>query len=179
MFLRCGELTRITRSNIWYTLTVKNDAAVVAKAAELQNAMAKDFQVKIPNNEFTTHVVFQPIPRGVTEKSVAAGGNVFGLDSYTHDAVMLQAGASVKTAELAGWADSRVKALLEDLRAFAGEDRLCPWLYLNYAHGSQKVLESYGVDNVRRIKEAAAKYDPEGVFQKFWSGGFKISAVNV
>ena len=139
--------------------------------------MAKEFQAKIPNNDFATHVAFQPIPRLFIEKSIESGGNVIGLDRYPHDAVLLQISASVKTVELAEWASVRTKALLEDVRAFAGKERLSDWLYLNYAHPSQKVPEGYGSDNVARIREAAARYDPEGVFQKLCPGRFKISAV--
>lgn len=139
--------------------------------------MAKEFQAKIPSNEFTTHVAFQPVPRLFTEKSIESGGNVIGLDRYLHDVILLQISASVKTAELAEWAKVRTKALLEDVRTFAGKDGLSDWVYLGYAEASQNVLEGYGPDNVQRIKEAAAKYDPEGVFQKLCPGGFKISAV--
>lgn len=49
--------------------------------------------------------------------------------------------------------------------------------YLNYADGSQDPLASYGADNIRKMKAAAAKYDPNGVFQKRVPGGFKISKV--
>lgn len=139
--------------------------------------MAKEFQIKIPSNEFTTHVAFQPIPRFFTEMSIKSGGNVIGLNRYPHDAILLQVSASVKTAELAEWASDRAKVLLEDVRTFAGKERLSDWVYLNYAHPSQDVLEGYGPENVDRIREAAARYDPEGVFQKLCPGGFKVSAV--
>lgn len=164
-------------SNIWYTLTFKNDASIIAKASELQFKLATEFQAKIPSNEFTTHVAFQPVPRLFAEKSIEAGGSVTGLDSYPHDAILLQVSVSVKTPELAEWARERAKGLLEDVRAFAGKDRLSDWVYLNYAHGSQQVLEGYGTENLQKIRDVAAKYDPERVFQKLWPGGFKISAV--
>ena len=160
-----------TKSNIWYTLTFKNDAEIVAKASELLYELAKEFQAKIPSNEFTTHVAFQPIPRVYSE---VGSDNMLGLDKYPHDAIMLQASASVKTPELAEWARPRLEKLVADVRAFAGEDRLCPWLYLNYSHSSQDPLSSYGPENVAKIREVAANYDPQGVFAHLCSGGFKI-----
>lgn len=167
------------KSNIWYTITIKNDVSIVAKASELLFQLGKELQGHVSNGEFSTHVAFQPIPRLYAEKAKAAGGNVLGLDEYTYDAIMLQASASVKTAEMADWVRPRVQALVDDLRAFAvSRDGFVPWTYLNYAHSSQDVLRSYGPDNVRRIKAAAAKYDPKGVFQTLCPGGFKISAVN-
>jgi hypothetical protein len=45
---------------------------------------------------------------------------------------------------------------------------------MNFARGSQKVLASYGAENVKRMQEAATRYDPEGVFQKLQNGGFLL-----
>ena len=53
-----------------------------------------------------------------------------------------------------------------------------PFIYLNYADRSQSPLEGYGDANVAKIKAAAAKYDPTGVFQTLMPGGFKISLVD-
>ncbi|KAK3376566.1 hypothetical protein B0T24DRAFT_222372 [Lasiosphaeria ovina] len=53
------------------------------------------------------------------------------------------------------------------------------WTYLNYADKSQRVLESYGVENVGKIREAARKYDPAEIFQRLCPGGFKISDVKI
>lgn len=50
-------------------------------------------------------------------------------------------------------------------------------MYLNYADKTQDPLSSYGPKNVKKMKDAARKYDPKGVFQKLVPGGFKISAV--
>lgn len=107
-----------------------------------------------------------------------AGGNVLGLDKIPCDAVMLLVSVSVKTAEVADWVGPRVEAVVGDLRAFAvSRDAFVPWTYLNYAHASQDVLQGYGADNINRIRRVAAKYDPEAVFQRLCTGGFKISAV--
>ncbi|KAI1404447.1 hypothetical protein F4819DRAFT_483619 [Hypoxylon fuscum] len=167
--------------NIWYTLTIKNDVSILLKAAELHNQMAKELQAGIPDQDFTSHVSFQPLPRLFVQQSHAtnSSGNVLGLEQNTGDAILIQASASVRTAELEAWARPKVRALVDEVRAFASniEGGVMPWVYLNYAHSSQEVLQSYGPENVRRIREAASKYDPEGVFQRLCPGGFKISAV--
>lgn len=49
-----------------------------------------------------------------------------------------------------------------------------PWKYANYALPDQKVYDSYGAANVKKLREIKAKYDPKKVFDKFWSGGFKL-----
>lgn len=51
---------------------------------------------------------------------------------------------------------------------------LLGFLCMSFASSSQDVLRSYGADNVKRIQDAAAKYDPEGVFQKFQNDGFLL-----
>ena len=48
---------------------------------------------------------------------------------------------------------------------------------LNYADASQNPLGSYGEENVQFIRKVAEKYDPSGVFQTRFPGGFKISRV--
>lgn len=45
---------------------------------------------------------------------------------------------------------------------------------MNYAHGSQPVLESLGHENVGRLEAIRQKYDPENVLRKYWPGGFKL-----
>ncbi|KAI1662064.1 hypothetical protein F4813DRAFT_343338 [Daldinia decipiens] len=169
--------------NIWFTLTIKNDASIILKAAELHDQMAKELQAGIPDQDFASHVSFQPLPYLFVQKSHVANssGNVLGLEQNTGDAIVIQASVSVRTAELEAWARPKVRALVDEVRAFANniEGGVMPWMYLNYSHSSQEVLQSYGPENVRRIREAAWKYDPEGVFQRLCPGGFKISALKI
>ena len=46
--------------------------------------------------------------------------------------------------------------------------------YLNYADPSQDPIQSYGAENVARLKAASRKYDPMGMFQTQVPGGFKL-----
>lgn len=84
------------------------------------------------------------------------------------------------------WANEADDALFRDaitshiaeINAFAasiGKDN--PWIYTNYADISQNPIAQYGADNVAKIKAAAAKYDPNAVFQNLMPGGFKVSKV--
>lgn len=54
-----------------------------------------------------------------------------------------------------------------------GEDN--DYIYMNYAHNSQKPLRTYGEDNFQEILRAAKKYDPNGIFQDQMPGGFKVT----
>lgn len=159
-------------------MTIKNDASIIEKAAELHNQLAKELQENILDQDFASHVSFQPIPRLFVERSLAVNpnGNVLGLEQNRYDAILIQASASVRTPELADWVRPKVRAVVEGTRAFAAtiDGGVVPWIYLNYAHSSQDVLQSYGQENLRLIRETAAKYDSEGVFQRLCPGGFKL-----
>nr|XP_036577396.1 FAD binding domain-containing protein [Colletotrichum truncatum]KAF6784367.1 FAD binding domain-containing protein [Colletotrichum truncatum] len=48
---------------------------------------------------------------------------------------------------------------------------------MNYANPEQDVIGSYGEENVKFLKETAAKYDPTGFFQQRVPGGWKKSAI--
>ena len=66
--------------------------------------------------------------------------------------------------------------LIDGIRDYAvsiGADN--PYLYLDYADQTQDPLAGYGEENVKKMKAAAKKYDPHGLFQKLVPGGFKIS----
>lgn len=67
-----------------------------------------------------------------------------------------------------GFLEERVEALAREMGL------LLDYKCANFATGHQKVLRSYGADNLRRLQEVAAKYDPEGVFQKLQNGGFLL-----
>jgi hypothetical protein len=104
-----------------------------------------------------------------------------GVERQTDNGVLFLATAMVKTPEQEAFAYPRVKAWVDAVREFArgveGGGGLFEWCYLNYADKSQDPIGSYGEGNVKLLREAAARYDPEGVFQTLCPGGFKISAV--
>lgn len=102
-----------------------------------------------------------------------------GVEDQPVNGLLFVAVVMVKTPEQEAFAYPKAKAWLEALKAFAStiENGNLRWIYLNYADKSQKVLESYGAANVQRMRQVAAKYDPEQVFQRLCPGGFKISEV--
>lgn len=150
----------------------------MAKASETHDSLVEELKIIVPDRNMLSQCIFQPLPKLYTEKSIEAGGNVMGLERQTEDGVLLLALIEVPTADQRAAAYPKVKAWIKDLQAYAasiGSDQ--EWLYLNYADPGQEVLRSYGAENVNFMKQVAAKYDPEGVFQKLCHGGFKISKV--
>lgn len=73
-------------------------------------------------------------------------------------------------------AHQKLEAYETALETFAREkDADVAWRYVNYCDKTENPLKSYGPENVDFIKQVAAKYDPEDLFQKEMPGSFKIS----
>ncbi|KAI0388467.1 FAD-binding domain-containing protein [Xylariaceae sp. FL0594] len=162
----------------WFTLCFKNDASIIMKAAELHDILVEDLQAHIEGGDFKTQCVFQPLPLSFVQRSAEAGGNILGLEQHDSDGIVWGFHVMVRTRELVAWAFPRLRRVYEGVRDFAlSVDGLLSWVTANYAHPTQEVFQSYGKENVKRMREAAAKYDPEGVFQHLCPGGFKISSV--
>ena len=51
-----------------------------------------------------------------------------------------------------------------------------PYIYLNYAMKDDDVFSSYGAENKQKLLSIKKKYDPDNVFGRLVSGGFKLRA---
>jgi hypothetical protein len=168
-------------SDIWFTLSFKNDPRILTYASALHDQLVADMIAFIPEQDFVTQCLFQPLPTTYGQNSLAAGGNVMGVDRQPHNGILFLATAMVRTPEQEAFAYPKVKAWVESVEDFARgmEGGLLEWRYLNYADKSQDPMATYGEANVKLMKEAAAKYDPERVFQELCPGGFKISQIGM
>ncbi|RWA06752.1 hypothetical protein EKO27_g8356 [Xylaria grammica] len=145
--------------NTFYTVSVKNDTQIITEASKLHGQL--------------------PLKRHFSRQSANAGGNILGIENQPVDGLLLVLVVMVSTREQDAFARSKTEEYAGKLTAFAStfEHGILPWVYMNYADRSQKVLQSYGEDNVKKMKEVAVKYDPDGVFQRLCPGGFKLADV--
>lgn len=74
-------------------------------------------------------------------------------------------------ADLAAFGQAACAAVSEASKKAGLED---PFLFLNDAGDNQNVMESYGLQNLAKLKEVSAMYDKGQVFQNLVSGGSKI-----
>jgi hypothetical protein len=128
---------------------------------------------------FYFSMALQPLPASFGKHSAVRGGNMLGLDRITDDCVLLVWAIEVETPKLnTGVGSPALKSAIDEISAYAASvNGDIGFRYLNYCDGSQDPVGSYGEENVRKMREAAAKYDPTGVFQTRVPGGFKISNV--
>lgn len=129
-----------------------------------------------PDGDFITQAMFQSIPTVFSQHSVEKGGNVLGLDRETENVVMLLFTLAVKGLDQEAVAKEQVRLFADAMVAYAESlDSLVEWQYINYSYDWQDPLGSYGAENIAKIKAAASKFDPTGVFQTRAPGGFKIT----
>lgn len=164
--------------DIWFTMTFSNSAEIFTKLVELNDAFVAEWKTISSNPDFITQLMFQAIPTSFSVHSKERGGNVMGLDSVTTNSIMLLFDIAVKSADEEALARPLLKSYALKMQAAAKEkDGLVAWQFLNYADSWQDPLASYGAENVEKIRKAARKVDPKGVFQTKAPGGFKISRV--
>lgn len=167
-----------TYSVYFGTLTFANDIRVMTEAHKIYNEVLDNLKAKA-TGDWEIYVLYQPLAPAYWRKSESLGGNVLGLERFGEDVLCLyQPYISWQGAEQDALFQQAGKDLVDRIREFAvniGADN--PYLYLDYADNTQDPLASYGAENVKKMKEAAKKYDPSEVFQKLVPGGFKISKV--
>jgi hypothetical protein len=156
-------------------MTFANDAEIFAKIVELNEDFVNEW--KATNDpDFITQCMFQSIPTVFSKHSVERGGNVMGLDKVDRNAIMLLFDIAVKTADEEAIARPLLRSYGEKMQEFAAsKNGLVDWQFMNYADAYQDPLASYGSENVEKIRAAARKFDPQGIFQTKAPGGFKIS----
>ncbi|KAI1144298.1 6-hydroxy-D-nicotine oxidase [Hypoxylon sp. FL0543] len=119
------------------------------------------------------YYAIQPRSSNVAKFSGVRGGNTMGIEHVPQSwwAFVVEWAEQENDAAATQCLSELCSAMRETAQ---DHGQLLDLIFMNDASSSQDVLGSYGVENVKRLKEAAAKYDPEGVFQKLQKDGFLI-----
>ncbi|KAI6093239.1 FAD-binding domain-containing protein [Hypoxylon rubiginosum] len=167
------------RYDSWLTLTFKLDGRIIQKAAAAFKNLMEELRKSIPDSNFSISMVLQPLLASWTQHSASKGGNMLGLERIPGNCVILITALEVETSELSTKVGTpALKAMFSEIESYATSlEKNVDFLYLNYCGDSQDPLPTYGEENLRKMREASAKYDPTGVFQQRVPGGFKISKV--
>ncbi|KAL2824310.1 hypothetical protein BDW59DRAFT_180373 [Aspergillus cavernicola] len=124
-------------------------------------------------------MVIQPMSSLSVKVAHERGGNPLGLQAANHQWFLVMADyANISDEERVRESVRKIVDAVEEA-AKAEEGVYLPFKYSNYASRDQDPLASYGEDNLRKLKEIAARYDPEGVFQILQNGGWLLSTAGV
>lgn len=120
-------------------------------------------------------LTFQPVPSSITSKVASDAPHAMGLDQQDGPQVLTLVNLHWNDAE----DDDKVYAAAESWLKQSDEEAAKrglkrPWIYLNYAHSSQRPIDGYGSANKKKLQDVSRKYDPNGLFQKSVIGGFKV-----
>jgi hypothetical protein len=123
----------------------------------------------------TTSFTLQAYPKSLLDKTASFGGNSLGIDPLD--------GPLMSILILSFWQnqedDEKIHSTFKGVINAVDQDAATrgtavPYKYMNYAAPFQDPIESYGKENKAKLQAASKKYDPEGLFQKGVSGGWKL-----
>jgi hypothetical protein len=117
---------------------------------------------------------FQPISSSLVQAGLDRGGNVLGHDKVNQTWMVLDIGWWRE--EDNAIAHNATRSLLEKIeKATKASDLYLRYIFMSDASWDQAVLNHYGTNNVRYMRQMREKYDPSHTFYDLVSGGFKLS----
>ncbi|KAF3761056.1 FAD binding domain-containing protein [Cryphonectria parasitica EP155] len=104
-----------------------------------------------------------------------ASGDPFGIDESKAPFVWLEQTYIYYLESDTSYVNSAIQEINAAIDAALPEDKKADFMYINDAGGWQKPFDTYASDNLQRLQEIRAKYDPEGTFTYQVPGGFKLA----
>lgn len=156
----------------WYSSSFKTDKDLFSKVADM---VSKGPEIEQLQNLTAGSLAFgwQPISESAILASQASGGNALGLEAVNQTWLVLDVGWwSPEDDELANNYTASIISNVDN--AAKSSNNYIDYIFMNDAASTQPVIESYGADNVAKLKKTASMYDPDRVFQDLASGGFKL-----
>ncbi|EHA21803.1 hypothetical protein ASPNIDRAFT_41283 [Aspergillus niger ATCC 1015] len=118
------------------------------------------------------HYTIHPIGTADIQAGKDQGGNIMSIQSVPEVGFAYEWPKDGSDDAAAQKAVDTISKTVQSLAKTKGT--LLDFKYMTFDTCSQKVLGSYGAENIKLMQEVAAKYDPEGVFQKLQNGGFLL-----
>ncbi|KAI1498610.1 hypothetical protein F5X99DRAFT_392817 [Biscogniauxia marginata] len=131
-----------------------------------------DVSKKLPAGTTLSYTI-QPVSKAAVKAGRDRGGNVLGLEEVSQSWWVFTV-EWPKTGDNTP-AQQAVDDITQNVRKLAREKgQLLEYTSMNFANSSQNVLRSYGVQSIKPLMETSAKYDAEGLFQKYQNDGFLL-----
>lgn len=144
---------------------------------QLHEELIKTLNKALKPGSFQVMCILQPVPSLYGRISQQRGGNMLNLENIEGGSVMWTGGVGLKGDEAdEAVAHAHFMKTAEKIKAFSESvNGARDLVYMNYAEPSQDPLGSYGAENLQFMRDVAAEYDPQGMFQNWVRGGFKVS----
>ena len=124
---------------------------------------------------FKVSFTFQAILPGWYNKG---DPNILGLEGCNEPLIIVHLSNTWPEAKDDQRIRAAVQAMLEQIEAMAAAKKTGhPYRFINYCMEWQRPYDGCGEKNLKLMREASSKYDPEGLFQTGCAGGFKIPTV--
>ena len=163
------------RRQVFGTVTIKNDPATIAAAHTAYcDGIASIRRAKLKDVSWT--LVLQPL---LPDWAGKGDSNPLGLHDVKEPLVIVSFTVNWPDHHDDEFIKSTMRQALEQIEAFAAaNDTGHRYRYLNYCAEWQHPFEGYGEENLKFLQGVSRKYDPEGLFQKGCSGGFKLGMID-
>ncbi|KAH3940607.1 hypothetical protein HBH70_025790 [Parastagonospora nodorum] len=144
--------------------------------AELMRRMSDDFFAIAPSVPgIAPSLGFQAFSVPALRAMQKKGGNALGLspdDGPLFHVLFFVSWTDVKDDKVVmKAAQDFLKKAVEMAKELGVDSR---YIYMPYSSPYQKVIEGYGLENVKRLNMVSRKYDPQRVFEKLQPGYFKL-----
>jgi hypothetical protein len=101
--------------------------------------------------------------------------NVLGLETCTEPLIILNCAVTWANAKDDEFVRSTIRGMLESIdRVAVKRGTSHGYRFMNYCAEWQRPYEGCGEVNRELMREASRKFDPDGLFQRGCSGGFKL-----
>ena len=118
-------------------------------------------------------LVFQAILPGWMNKGHP---NILGLEDCTEPLIIINCSVTWANDKDDDFVRSTVRRLLEEIElAAAARGTGHRYKFMNYCMEWQRPYDGCGEQNMKLMRDASRKYDPDGFFQCGPSGGFKLN----
>ncbi|CAK4034243.1 bifunctional solanapyrone synthase-like [Lecanosticta acicola] len=158
----------------FWTLTVQNDESLLA---DILNDIFYPAILPYVNTteNFVGTLAMQPITEAIIQNFGKNGGNALGVNGSQGPLVILNMDWQWSDPSAGPNILATQRRIIDESRQLAERRGLGhPFLYQNYAYGSQDVFAGYGGENRDRLEQVQRDYDPDGVFTDLQPGYFKL-----
>ncbi|KDQ27404.1 hypothetical protein PLEOSDRAFT_1104095 [Pleurotus ostreatus PC15] len=165
-----GQALPKSQYSQWFTLTFKADAKLPWDV----QLKGEDIFGDLESSDAHWEVLVQPMNEGMFSAGQKRGGNPFGLSVENGDQFLMLVMVFWTNPEESALMKAKTQEYLKVSMDLARErGLLTEFIYANYASGTQNVLESYGEENIKKMRAVKEKYDPNDLLE-VWKGGWKL-----